>query len=58
MLLNIGVDKIFSRQFPDISMTAVKFADITRFSRQVVTLLNALYINSTIVINNSNFTTY
>jgi len=35
-------DKIFSlifSKFPDISLTAVKFSDISRFSRQVVTLL-------------------
>jgi len=34
-------DKIFSltfRKIPDISLTAVKFPDISRFSRQVVTL--------------------
>ena len=34
-------DKIFSLTFskiPDISLTAVKFPDISRFSRQVVTL--------------------
>jgi len=35
-------DKIFSLTFnkiPDISLTAVKFPDISRFSRQVVTLI-------------------
>jgi len=43
-------DKIFSRTFPifskipDISLTAVKFPDMSSFSRQVVTL----YISSII----------
>ena len=34
---------IFSK-IPDISLTAVKFQDISRFSRQVVTLYNMLRI--------------
>ena len=32
---------IFSK-IPDISLTAVKFPDISRFSRQVVTLYNII----------------
>jgi len=30
-----------SSKIPDISLTAVKFSDISRFSRQVVTVYNA-----------------
>jgi len=38
----------FRQLFPEFSLTAVKFPDISRFSRQVVTLLVARHYISTL----------
>jgi len=42
---NVNQNKQFMATFPDISLTAFKIPDISRFSRQVVTLLTVLLLS-------------